>query len=306
MRSLEVDIAVDLTGYTQGFRPEIFALGAAPIQVNYLGYPGTMGAPFIDYLIADEFVIPPAKREYYREAIVYLPECFQANDDRRAISRREFARAREGLPEDAFVFCSPNNTHKLNPPMFDLWMRLLARVPGSVLWLLGPEAAAVGNLRGEAAARGIDAKRLVFAERVPYAEHLGRLKLSDLALDTLPFNGGATTSDALWAGVPLVTCAGDAFAGRMAGSLLRAAGLPEMVTFSAEEYERKALELAQSPDLLQSLRRRLSKNRATAPLFDTRRFTRHLEAAYAEMWRRHECGLDPSGFAIASANRRES
>jgi protein O-GlcNAc transferase len=303
MRSLEVDIAVDLTGYTQGFRPEIFALGAAPIQVNYLGYPGTMGAPFIDYLIADEFVIPPGKREYYREAIVYLPECFQANDDRRPISEREVSRAREGLPEDAFVFCSSNNTHKLNPPMFDIWMRLLGLVPGSVLWLLGPAAAAVDNLRGEATARGIDATRLVFAERVPYAEHLGRLKLSDLALDTLPFNAGATASDALWAGVPLLTCAGEAFAGRMAGSLLRTAGIPEMVTFSAEEYERKALELAQSPDLLRSLRRRLAENRTTAPLFDTLRFTRHLEAAYAEMWRRHECGLDPSGFAIPSANR---
>jgi predicted O-linked N-acetylglucosamine transferase (SPINDLY family) len=298
MRSLEIDIAVDLTGYTRGFRPQIFGHDAAPIQVSYLGYPGTLGAPFMDYLIADEFVIPPQKRPYYSEAIVYLPDCFQANDDRRAISERSFSRAAERLPEDCFVYCCLNNSHKINPSMFDIWMRLLALVPASVLWLLGHEPAVNDNLRREAASRGIDADRLVFAERIAYAEYLSRLRLADLFLDTLPFNAGATASDALWAGVPLLTCAGDAFAARMAGSLLRAAGVPELITFSTEEYESKALELARSPEKLRGVRQRLTQNRRTMPLFDTGRFTRHLEAAYEEMWRRHESGSPPSGFSV--------
>jgi predicted O-linked N-acetylglucosamine transferase (SPINDLY family) len=303
MRELEVDIAVDLTGFTRGFRPQIFAQGAAPIQVNYLGYPGTMGAPFIDYLIADEFVIPPEQRQHYSEAIVYLPDCFQANDDRRTVgdgggADRGLARTAAGLPEKALVLCCANDVHKINPPMFDIWMRLLAQLPAGVLWLLGVEPVAQDRLRREARARGIDAHRLVFAGRVSYPAHLERLRLADLMLDTLPFNAGATASDALWVGVPLLTWAGEAFAARMAGSLLRAAGVPELITFSAEEYESAALELARSPEKLCRLKRRLAENRSTMPLFDTPRFTRHLEAAFEQMWMRHESGLAPSGFSV--------
>jgi predicted O-linked N-acetylglucosamine transferase (SPINDLY family) len=298
MRDLEIDIAVDLNGYTQGSRPRIFAHGAAPIQVSYLGYPGTMGAPFMDYLLADDFVIPPEKRRHYSEAVVYLPDCFQANDDRRVISERIFSRAELGLAEGAFVFCCLNNTHKINPLMFDLWMRLLAQLPDSVLWLLCHETVVRDNLSREAASRGIDPRRIVFAGRLPYAEHLARLKLADLFLDTLPFNAGTTASDALWAGVPVLTLSGDAFAARMAGSLLRAAGTPELIAFSAEEYFAKALDLAHSADTLRQLRGRLAQSRGTMPLFDTARFTAHLEAAYDEMWRRHERGQPPGSFSV--------
>ena len=298
MRELEIDIAVDLNGYTQGSRPHIFASGAAPIQVSYLGYPGTMGAPFADYLLADDFVIPPEKRRYYSEAVVHLPDCFQANDDGRVISERIFSRAEQGIPQDAFAFCCLNNTHKVNPRMFDVWMRLLARLPDSVLWLLCHETVVRDNLCREAESRGVDPRRLVFAGRLPYAEHLARLKLADLFLDTLPFNAGTTASDALWAGVPVLTLSGEAFAARMAGSLLRAAGMPELIAGSTAEYESKAIELATSPHALRQLRGRLAQNRGTMPLFDTARFTAHLEAAYDEMRTRLERGEEPRGFSV--------
>jgi len=300
LRTLEVDIAVDLCGFTDGFRTQIFARRVAPIQVNYLGFPGTMGAPFMDYLLADAFVIPPAAQPNYAEHIVYLPHCFQANDDRRAISDVEFTRGHAGLPDGAFVFCCFNNTYKINPQMFDIWMRLLARNAGSVLWLLSPSESARNNLRREAAARGIEPRRVVFAERLPYAEHLSRLKLADLFLDTLPFNAGATASDALWSGLPLLTCAGDAYAARMAGSLLQAIGLPELITHSLVEYEARALELAARPQALDALRRRLRDNRSREPLFDTDLFRRHLESAYIHMWMRHERGDAPAGFTVES------
>jgi predicted O-linked N-acetylglucosamine transferase (SPINDLY family) len=296
LKRMDVDIAVDLTGYTQGCRSQIFALGAAPIQVGYLGYPGTLGAPFMDYLLADDFVIPPDARRFYSEAVVYLPDCFQANDDARPIGERPVAREDEGLPTDAFVFCCFNNTPKLNPRMFDVWMALLASTPGSVLWLLAHEPIVAENLRLEARSRGIEPQRLVFAERVAYADHLARLRLADLFLDTLPFNAGATASDALWAGLPVLTCAGNAFAARMAGSLLRAVGLPELITTDLQEYASRAAELARQPDVLRSLRQRLSDARATCPLFDTTRFVRHLESAYTTMWQLHANGEDPRPF----------
>jgi predicted O-linked N-acetylglucosamine transferase (SPINDLY family) len=302
MRGLQIDIAVDLTGYTQGFRPQILAAGVAPLQVSYLGYPGTMGGEFIDYLIADDFVVPAERRAHYAEAIAYLPDCFQANDDRRAAAERRFTRGELGLPEAALVFCCLNNSHKINPPMFDIWMRLLARAPQAVLWLLSHEPEVQHHLRREATSRGIDPARLVFAERVPYPEHLARLAVADLFLDTLPFNAGTTASDALWAGVPVLTCAGDAYAARMAGSLLRAVGLPELITTSLADYESLALRLAAEPTLLGAWRARLAANRCSMPLFDTARFTAHLEAAYLEMWRRHERGDAPSTFAVARAN----
>jgi predicted O-linked N-acetylglucosamine transferase (SPINDLY family) len=299
MRGLQIDIAVDLTGYTQGFRPQILAAGVAPLQVSYLGYPGTMGGSFIDYLIADDFVVPAEQRAHYAEAIAYLPECFQANDDRRAAAERRFTRVELGLPESALVLCCLNNSHKINPAMFDVWMRLLARAPQAVLWLLSHEPEVQHHLRREVSSRGIDPGRLVFAERVPYPEHLARLALADLFLDTLPFNAGTTASDALWAGVPVLTCAGDAYAARMAGSLLRAVGLPELITHGLADYESLALRLAADTALLGALRDRLAANRRSTPLFDTARFTSHLEAVYLEMWRRHERGETPATFALA-------
>ncbi len=294
---LEVDIAVDLSGHTEGNRLAILAAHPAPVQVNYLGYPGTMGAQFIDYIIADPFVVPDSLRECYAEQIAYLPECFQGNDDRRSAGP-VFTRGEVGLPESAFVWCCFNASYKLNPPMFDIWCRLLAAMPGSVLWLLGHEAPVREHLRSEASDRAVDPARLVFGERLPYAQHLGRLTLADLFLDTLPFNAGATASDALWAGVPVLTCVGEAFAARMAGSLLHAIGLSELVTDSLAEYERRALELAREPRRLRALKGRLRANRSHSALFDTRRFCRHLEAAYEQMWRRANRGEPPATFSV--------
>jgi predicted O-linked N-acetylglucosamine transferase (SPINDLY family) len=301
MREMEIDIAVDLGGFTAGFRTPIFNLRAAPVQVNYLGYPGTMGASFMDYLIADEFVIPPDRQEHYGERVVYLPNCFQANDDQRAISDSMTSREQHGLPTNGFVFCCLNNSHKINPSMFDIWMRLLSRVPGSVLWLLGENAPVRANFCREARSRGVAAERLIFAARAPYAEHLNRLKLADLFLDTLPFNAGATASDVLWAGLPLLTCAGESFAARMSGSLLRAIDLPELISFDLEHYENRAAELALHPGSLQVMRSRLEQNRTRSPLFDTDGFRRNLEAGYTEMWRRNESGLDPVGLSVSGA-----
>lgn len=299
VRGLEIDVAVDLTGHTRGSRPRLFAAGLAPVQVSYLGYPGTTGSDLMDYLIADEFVVPESQQQDYAEAIAYLPDCFQANDDQRVISERRFSRQEQGLPESALVLCCMNNTHKLNPRMFDVWVRLLHAEPRAVLWLLAQSNEVRENLRREAASRGIDPERLVFAERLPYPEHLSRLQLADLFLDTLPFNAGTTASDALWAGVPVVTCAGRSFAARMAGSLLCSVGLPELVTTDLSSYESLALRLMQSPQELWELRARLATNRSSKPLFDTRRFTRNLESAYLEMWARHERGALPASFRIA-------
>lgn len=298
LRELGVDIAVDLMGFTRGCRPGIFANRAAPVQVGYLGYPGTSGAPFIDYILADDFVIPPAAQRHYTEQVVYLPECFQANDDRRLVGTTP-TRAAVGLPETGLVLCCFNNSYKLNPPLFDIWMRLLLEIPDSVLWVLATRAGTDGNLRREATARGVDAQRLVFAGSLPYAEHLGRLGLADLFLDTLPYNAGATASDALRCGVPVLTCSGEAFAARMAGSLLRAVGLPELITFDLHEYESKALQLVQRPEHLAALRANLAKSLQEAPLFNTARFCRHLEAAYREMNARAVRGDAPSGFRVA-------
>jgi protein O-GlcNAc transferase len=298
MRAFEIDIAVDLTGLTEGLRPQIFSHRPAPVQVQYLGYPGTMGASFIDYLLADTIVVPPGSAALYSEHIVYLPHCFQANDTQRKISAKAMARADTGLPHEGFVYCCFNNTYKLNPAMFDVWMRLLDQSPGSALWLLGMNHAARTNLRKEAAGRGVDPQRLVFADRAPYDEHLKRLGLADLFLDTLPFNAGATASDALWAGLPVLTCAGRSFAARMAGSLLHTAGLPELVTQNLQHYETMALNLAQQPEMLLTLRRRLQETRQASPLFDADLFRRHLETAYEEMWGRHDRGEAPASFTV--------
>lgn len=303
MRDLEVDIAVDLMGYTAENRTNVFAYRPAPVQVNYLGFPATLGVPDIDYILADAFMIPEENRSDYSEQAVYLPECYQANDDRKLVAAGELTRLDMGLPASGFIWCSFHSTYKLTPSMFDVWARLLLAVPGSVLWMVGDKPAIERNLRREALARGVDPGRLIFARRLPYPTHLSRLRLADLCLDTLPYNGGATSSDALWAGVPIVTCAGRSYAARMSASLLRTLELPELVTHSLGDYERVALQLAQAPDRLAGLRDRLARNVATGPLFDAARFCRHLEAAFTAMVERSRRGEPAASMKIPAFSR---
>jgi protein O-GlcNAc transferase len=297
MRELEIDVAVDLMGYTGGVLHPIFARRPAPIQVNYLGYPGTLGSPDADYLLADEFLIPEAERVHYSEQIVYLPGTYQPNDRRRGTSSPP-SRADCGLPKDAFVWCCFNNAYKFNPPLFDVWCRLLAAAPESLLWLIPGAKETEKNLRMEAAARHIDPARLIFAPNVSNPDHVARIALADLCLDTAPVNGATTTSDALWAGVPVVTCAGRSFVSRMAGSLLNAVGLPELITTSWPGYEGLALALARNPDRLASLRTRLQESKSTSRLFDTDRMRRHVECAFLTMWQRAQQGHPPASFAV--------
>jgi len=298
IRDLEIDIAIDRKGYTEDARPGIFALRPAPVQAAWLAYPGTVGATYMDYILADRFVIAEDQQQYYSENVVYLPDTYQANDSKRPIAEHTPSRAEVGLPEQGFVFACFNNNYKITPQMFDIWMRLLGRVEGSVLWLLESNAAAARNLRREAERRGMAPERLVFAPRTKNEDHLARHRLADLALDTLPFNAHTTTSDALWAGLPVVTCLGTTFAGRVAGSLLNADGLPELITNSLEEYETLALELARDMDALAAVKSKLARNRLTHPLFDTDRMRRHVEAAYEAMYQRHRRGEPAAGFTV--------
>ena len=298
MRELEIDIAVDLMGFSGYSRAGIFACRPAPVQVNYLGYPGTMGADYMDYILADRFLIPEAQRIHYAEKVVYLPDTFQANDAKRRIADATPSRAAVGLPQEGFVFCSFNSIYKITPEMFTVWMRLLRQLPDSVLWLIGGNASMQANLRREAQYRDVAPTRLVFAPRLPYAEHLARFRLADLFLDTLPFNGGATASDSLWAGLPVLTCSGEAYAARMAGSLLHAIGLLELITHTLAEYESLALQLATDAPRLSVIRQRLARNRNTFPLFDTDRFRRNVEAAYVTMWEKSQRGEGPCSFAV--------
>ncbi|MCP5219264.1 MAG: tetratricopeptide repeat protein [Burkholderiaceae bacterium] len=294
-----IDILVDLNGLTTHARPGILARRPAPIQVQYLGYPGTSGMAQVDYILGDRWVTPGDQAHAFSEHIVRLPGSFQANDDARPIAPDTPSRAELGLPGHGFVFCCLNNTYKINPRVFDRWMHLLRQLPQAVLWLLGDGETARQNLRAEAQARGVAPERLVFAQRRPYAQYLAQYRQADLFLDTLPFNGGTTVSDALWAGLPVLTQLGHTFAGRMAASLLDAVGLPELITRSADEYEALALRLAREPETLRGLRQRLAAGTPTAPLFDTRRFTRHLERAFEHMAARHAQGLPPAGFDVA-------
>ena len=298
VHELQADIAIDLKAYTQGARPGILAHRPAPVQAAYLGFPGTTGADFIDYVVADRFVLPEEHRPFYSEKIVYLPDTYQVNDSKRLISDQTPTRPEAGLPQQGFVFCCFNNSYKIAPQLFDIWMRLLGRVPGSVLWLLEDNRWAKGNLQHEAQARGVDPARLIFAPRMDLGEHLARHRLADLFLDTLPCNAHTTASDALWAGVPVLTCAGGTFAGRVAGSLLHAVGLPELVTHHLPDYEALALKLAQDPSLLGTLHAKLARNRSTRPLFDTDRFRRHIESAYETMWEICQRGERPRAFAV--------
>jgi predicted O-linked N-acetylglucosamine transferase (SPINDLY family) len=286
-RAHRIDIAIDLMGYTQNTRSRLLAYRLAPVQINYLVYPGTMGADFIDYIIADPVLIPEAERPYYSEKILYLPHSYQPNDNQREIAPTQTMRVDFGLPEDGFVFCCFNNNYKISPREFDIWMRLLGKVDGSVLWLLRANKWSEANLRQEARQRGIDPGRLVFAERLPHAEHLARHKHANLFLDTFNYNAHTTASDALWSGLPVVTKAGRQFAARVAASLLSAAGLPELITETEEDYEAVILDLATAPERLAALKSKLAENRLTQPLFDTARYTRDFEQALEDAFEKH-------------------
>ena len=306
LSDLEVDIAVDLNGHTHGARSGILARRPAPIQVSYLGYPGTMGAAYIDYLVADPVVLPFDQQPFYTEKIVHLPDCYWVTDSKLRIAARTPTRREVGLPEKGFVFCCFNNNYKITSPVFDVWMRLLAAVEGSVLWLLPANSEAPDNLRRETAARGIDPARLVLAERLKLPEHLALHRLADLFVDTLPYNAHTTASDALWAGLPVLTCRGNSFVGRVAASMLQAVGLPELVTNDLDEYQALALRLATDAPLLGSLRRRLEQNRATCALFDTDRLRRHIESAYTTMWELQRRGERPRSFSVEPRGREAS
>jgi predicted O-linked N-acetylglucosamine transferase (SPINDLY family) len=270
--------------------------------VNFLAYCGTMGVPFIDYIVADRIITPEENAPHYTERVVRLPHTYMPNDRTRPIAQQTAKRGDAGLPESGFVFTCHNGEHKFAPEIFEIWMNLLRSVPASVLWLKSPHRSAIANLRREAKARGVSPDRIVFATHVPDpADHLARLRLADLFLDTLPYNAHGTASDALWAGVPVLTCAGKTFAGRVGASLLHAIDLPELVTSSLPEYEAAALSLARDPARLSALKAKLMRNRETAPLFDTARFTRNLECAFRLMRQRHERGMPPVMFSVSDA-----
>lgn len=298
-RGLELDIAVDLGGFTEFARPKVFAMRAAPIQMSYIGYLGTMGAPYMDYLLADPVIIPPAEQHYYSEKIIYLPS-YQVNDSKRAPVDSALTRAELGLPQMGFIYSSFNSNYKITPATFDMWMRILARVEGSSLFLYAGNEIAERNLRAAAAQRMVDPDRIIFGKHLQQADYLARFRAMDLFLDTLPYNAGTTASDALWAGLPVLTLAGRGFAGRVAASLLTAVGLPELVAQTAEEYEEKAVRLAADSRQFHDIKRKLSQNRLTTTLFDTHSFTRCLEAAYVQVHERRRAGLLPETVIVAA------
>jgi predicted O-linked N-acetylglucosamine transferase (SPINDLY family) len=300
-RSMGIDIAVDLGGHTGNSRTRIFALRAAPIQINYLGYPGTMGAEYIDYLIGDRIVVPEAQQRHFTEKIVYLPNSYLPHDSSRKIADNAFTREDLGLPTAGFLFCCFNNNYKITPDTFDSWMRILDRVEDSVLWLARNNPTAESNLRREALHRGVDPGRLVFADRMTSSpEHLARQRVADLFLDTRPYNAHATALDALWAGLPVLTCVGEGFASRVAASVLSAIQLPELITATPSEYEDLAVQLAKDPRRLAEIRQKLARNRFQTSLFDTRAFTRRLEAAYSKIHERHLANLPPEHVYVES------
>ena len=297
-RDLNIDIAVDLKGFTQNLRTGIFSYRAAPIQVNYLGYPGTLGADYMDYIIADKTLIPPQSQQSYSEKVVYLPNSYQVNDRKRIISERQFTRQELGLPENGFVFCCFNNNFKILPATFGGWMRILKAVEGSVLWLFQDNSWAAENLKKEAENHGITSDRLVFAEPLLLAEHLARHRQADLFLDTTPYNAHTTASDALWTGLPVLTMMGQSFASRVAASLLNAIELSELITNTQEEYEALAIDLALNPTKLTNIKNKLANNRFTTPLFDTPLFAQNLETAYIKMMERYQSDLEPDHISI--------
>ena len=299
-RKRKIDLAIDLKGFTQDNRAGIFAFRAAPLQVNFLGYPGTMGASYIDYLIADPTVVPRESQCHYREKIAYLPNSYQPNDRSRKVSEKNLSRKELGLPPSAFVYCCFNNSYKITPATFDCWMRILKRVDDSVLWLLEDNSGASRNLRQESAKRGVDPQRVLFAPRATMPEHLGRHRAANLFLDTLPYNAHTTASDALWAGLPVLTLIGEAFASRVAASLLKAIGLPDLIATTLEQYENTAVELALDRQRLAQLNRRLADNRLTHALFDADLYAKHLEEAYRIMVERYRQELPPDHIIVAA------
>ena len=297
-RDMEIDIAIDLGGFTGENRTGPFAYRMAPIQINYLGYPGTLGANYFDYIIADPILITDESRQHFAEKVLCLPNCYQANDRKRQISDKSFTRQELGLPENGFVFCCFNNNYKILPATFDSWMRILKAVEGSVLWLLQDNPLGAKNLIELAKKHGVSEKQLVFAERTSPPEHLARHHQADLFIDTFPYNAHTTASDSLWAGLPVLTLMGKSFASRVAGSLLTAIGLPELITYTQEEYEGLAIELATNPQKLATIRQTLIDNRLTAPLFNSPLFTKHLESAYLRMYERYQMGFEPEHIYI--------
>jgi protein O-GlcNAc transferase len=302
LNDMQVDIVIDRSGYTGNSRPHIFTYRPAPIQVNYIGYPGTLASDVYDYVIADQTVLPFDQQPFYTEKIVHLPESYLVNDTKRLTPVEAITREAAGLPAHGFVFCCFNLTSKITPLMFDIWMRLLRQVDGSVLWLLRSHPATEQSLAKEATARGVDPARLIYADRMKLDRHLARHRLADLFLDTLPYNAHTTANDALLAGLPLVTCLGKSFAARVAASLLVAIGLPELVTRSLEEYEALALRLATEPSLLAQFRHRLQQNKLTHPLFNADSYRRHIETAYMTMWELWQRGEAPRNFTIAAGD----
>jgi len=297
-RAQNLDIAIDLKGYTRDSRLEPFAARLAPLQISYLGYPGTLGCDFIDYIVADPVVIPPEQRGGYQEKIIYLPDCYQPNDNTREISTKAMTRAELGLPEDGFVFCCLNNNYKIMPTEFAIWMRVMKKVEGSVLWLWCNNDVAKANLRASAEKQGVSGDRLIFAGYMPQSEHLARLRHADLFIDTFHVNAHTTASDALWAGLPVVTLAGKQFAARVAASLLSAVGLPELITDTPAAYEELILKLAQNPDMLSDIRTKLAANRQTKPLFDTEGYTRGFEQGLERAFAQRLAGEAFSDIAV--------
>lgn len=293
-----IDILVDMKGYTANARPQIFARRPAPLQIAYLGYPGTTGAPYIDYFVTDRVATPVGCEAHFTEQLAFLPDTYQVNDNRQPIADAREQRSDHGLPAHGTVFCSFNRLGKIDRAIFATWMTILHRVPGSVLWLVRDGADAVANLRREAAGADVDPARLVFAEKIDKPRHLARHRLADLFLDTYACNAHTGASDALWAGLPLVTCPGTSFVSRVAASLLHAAGLPELVARDLEHYAELAVALANDPAALAALKARLQAQRLTCALFDTPRYVRHLDAAYRAMHRRHAQGLRPASFSV--------
>lgn len=298
MRRLKIDVAINLNGYTEGHRTQIFAHRPAPIQASYLGYSGTMGARFIDYIVADGQVIPSDLAAGYAEHVVRLPDCFMPSDRSRPVPGQKPSRDAVGLPETGFVFCAFNSGYKMRPDVFGTWMKLLRQVDGSVLWLRDESPDSTANLRATAERHGVAPGRLVFAPRVSMELHLARHGQADLFLDSFPYGAHTTANDALWAGLPMITLVGETFVSRVGGSLLHALGLPELVTTSIEDYEALALKLATTPAFLADIRERLARQRRTAPLFDTSRTVRHLEQAYRVMHERHHRGEPPASFNV--------
>ena len=296
-RKMEIDIAIDLGGFTKGSRTNIFAMRAAPIQLSYIGYLGSMGAEYYDYLIADPTIIPQGYEQYYSEKIAYLPS-YQVNDTKLEISEKIFTRSELGLPIDGFVFCCFNSVYKITPSTFDSWMRILLAVQGSVLFLLDANETATNNLNKEANARGISSDRLIFGKSLPRPEYLARYRIPELFLDTLPYNAGTTASDALRMGLPVLTLMGESFASRMAASLLNAVRLPELITENQEAYESLAIELATNPQKLEAIKNKLVNNLPTSPLYNTKLFTQQIESAYQTMYQRYQNDLPPDHIKI--------